>query len=85
MAQGKRKAEKVSRKDVVVIERSAQQIREGVYRIRAKLEPGLDAELVEASFVAQVETAHASLNGIMSALDETMKNVSILAVLEDME
>lgn len=81
----KPKASKMSRKDVVIIERAVQMISENVYRIRAKLAPGLDEDLTEPDIMQMVRKADASLNAINEATFATMSAIRELPVLEDME
>jgi hypothetical protein len=81
----KRKAEKMSRKDIVVIERSLQQLRESAYRIRAKLEPGLDEEVVEPQMVEKVRQANSALDSIFETVREVKAHIDAFDILEDME
>lgn len=81
----KRKAEKMSRKDIVVVERSLQQMRESAYRIRAKLEPGLDEELVDPAMVEKVRLANKALDGVFDVVREVKAHVDAFDILEDVE
>jgi hypothetical protein len=79
----RKKLDKIARKTIVTVQRSAQAAREHVYRMRSVMELAMDVDTVEASLIAQAEAAHAALAKAESAIEECAARVAEMPVAED--